>query len=139
TYDTSKISYYPCPLTIKNSKPSLNYCLQSQQTPAIAAVFGDSHADHIFHGIAKVDTSHSWLLVGNSSCEPVSGINIGGVDVDHCKERVENIIHYLKTAPTIKLVVISYFGNMFKDTNFAADHLKKLGLIRRLKITGEKN
>lgn len=139
SYDTSKIPYFPCPPHLKNSNPNLNYCLQSAKRPPNAAVFGDSHADHIFHGIAKIDRTRNWVLAGNSSCEPVIGINIEGGDVSHCKERINNIIHYLKNEKRIQLVVLSFFGNIFKDTAFAADHVNAHVGPPILKISSEEN
>lgn len=139
-HDTSTHLYHPCPAQLKNSKPSLNFCLQSKSSTASAVIFGDSHADHLFRGIAKVDSGHSWLLTGNSSCAPVSGINIEGGDVSECQKRIKNIISYLKTDQNIQLVVLSFFGNTFKDTSFAADHVKSHnGPSPMIKITGEKN
>ena len=139
-YNTSKLPYPPCPAELKNSEPKLNYCLQSRNSRPISVVFGDSHAEHIFYGIAKTDSVHNWLLVGNSSCMPLTGVTIEGGDVTQCQERTKNIISYINSQDSIHTIVLSFFGNVFKDTSFAADHLKSHnGPSPRVKIIGNEN
>lgn len=129
SYDTSKFKYYPCPNDLFKSKPELSYCLQSQSpinSQANLVIFGDSHADHIFHGISKVDINHNWMLIGNYSCPPVNDIFLEA-DVPNCYQRNANIINYLKKQKHIETVVLAFFGNYFQETDFAADHMHRFG------------
>lgn len=122
SWDVSKFGYVLCDEKGLNQPPSLNYCLfsKSRNNP-VMAVYGDSHADHLFHGLAKIDTAN-WMLIGNSSCPPVSGVHVIG-DVKNCDVLAEKALNFLVETETIQTVVLSFFGNYALDTNYAADHL----------------
>lgn len=120
--DGSKVKYNQCPAYLIESDPRITYCLQSKPDQPIAAIFGDSHADHLFHGIAKLDSENSWLLIGSASCPPLRDVQLVG-DQPQCREKVEKIIQHLSSHAEIRTVVLSFFGNYFLDTNFAADHV----------------
>lgn len=123
TYDTSQLGYLPCQdQTFLNENP-LNYCFISTKGKVDAVIIGDSHADDKFHGIVKNDTSHHWMLIGHNSCPPVYGIDVEA-DQKGCQAKFEKIVDWLVTKPEIKMVVLSYFGNYFLTTNYAADHVK---------------
>jgi hypothetical protein len=125
-YNFSVDAFMPCNSAAISPDAPINECRESSATPT-AAIFGDSHAEHLFPGLAKADPERGWLLVGASSCPPVSGINVKADNPD-CERKTENIIHYLNEHTEIKTVVMSFFGNYAIGTDFAADHLKnKLG------------
>ena len=122
SWDVSTFGYAKCDEKGLNRPPSLNYCLfsKSSNDPAMA-VYGDSHADHLFHGLAKVDSAN-WMLIGNSSCPPVSGVHVIG-DVKNCDVLAAKALDYLVETQTIQTVVLSFFGNYALDSSYAADHL----------------
>lgn len=122
SWDVSTFGYAKCDEKGLNRPPSLNYCLfsKSSNDPMIA-VYGDSHADHLFHGLAKIDSAN-WMLIGNSSCPPVSGVHVIG-DVKNCDVLAAKALDYLVKTQTIQTVVLSFFGNYALDVSYAADHL----------------
>ena len=120
-YDTKNI-YQQCPAVLINARPTLGYCSSSSAKTPTAIVFGDSHADHIFPGIIKVDTKHSWLLAGNASCPPVTGVSVQA-DVPECEKRSETVLNYIKGTDSLQTVVLSFFGSYAQNINFAADHV----------------
>ena len=128
--------FIPCNSAAISPDASINECRQSTIATPTAAIFGDSHADHLFPGLAKADPDRGWLLVGASSCPPVSGINVK-TDNPDCQKKSENIIHYLSEHKEITTVVLSFFGNYFIGTDFAADHLKNHVGPSTVKITSK--
>ncbi len=100
----------------------IDYCVQSFPSAPVVAVFGDSHAEHIYPGLAQSEQNQSWLLVGHNSCPPVNGIDVEGT-VLHCRERTEEITRSLARMESIQVVVLSFFGGYFLDSDVAADHL----------------
>ncbi len=113
---------YGCPEEIKSSEANLGYCRTSSKSPPTMALLGDSHADDKYHGLAKLDPTHTWILLGNNSCPPLQGID---VETDHakCKERIDAALKYLCESPTITTVVVSFFQSAVLDTPFAAEHV----------------
>jgi peptidoglycan/LPS O-acetylase OafA/YrhL len=118
--------FLPCSNDMANMstriRQPIDYCVQSSPSAPVVAVFGDSHAEHIYPGLAQSDHSRNWLLVGHNSCPPVNGINVEG-DVLHCRERSEEITRSLARMESIRVVVLAFFGNYFLDSDVAADHL----------------
>ncbi|MFZ4542395.1 MAG: SGNH hydrolase domain-containing protein, partial [Rickettsiales bacterium] len=93
----------------------LNWCITSGKSPTIA-LYGDSHADHLFPGVVN-DKKNSWLLIGHSSCPPLDGIGVRYLDkADECVTRNDQILTTLVSSKIIKTVVLSARG-MFYITN----------------------
>jgi peptidoglycan/LPS O-acetylase OafA/YrhL len=113
---------YGCPEELKDVEPPLGYCRTSSSAPPTMALLGDSHADDKYHGLAKLDPTHSWILLGNNSCPPLQGID---VETDHakCKERIAAALSYVRDSSTITTVVLSFFEAAVLDTPFAAEHV----------------
>ncbi len=127
-YETSKLGYLPCQYPEFLQEPSLGYCLTNSKEKINAAIIGDSHADDKFHGIVKNDKNHNWILLGNSSCPPIYGINFKSPDAPHCTMKVEKILNWLERNSNIKTVALSFYGQYSATTNYAADHVsRKLG------------
>jgi len=131
---TAQMGYRPCATALNQTSPTLDYCLQSSDVPPTAALYGDSHADHLFPGIVQADPQRGWLLVGNSACPPVSAIYVRS-EIPDCQRRSEKIINYLQENKAINIVVLSFFANFFLDTDYAADHLEKPDGPSKVKIT----
>lgn len=126
TWETTKSNYIKCPSDLQATAtppPKLGYCLLSNDGTPSYALFGDSHADHIFHGIADTDKKNTWLFIGNSSCPPVSGISVVNPLLKNCQEISEKALEHIVNTPSIHTVVLSFFGNYMLDTAFAKDHV----------------
>jgi peptidoglycan/LPS O-acetylase OafA/YrhL len=113
---------YGCPEVLKSADAHLGYCRTSSSAPPTMALLGDSHADDKYHGLAKLDPTRSWILLGNNSCPPLQGTE---VQTDHanCKERIAAAVRYLSDSTTITTVVLSFFEAAVLDTPFAAEHV----------------
>lgn len=137
SWDLSDFKYGKCDETLIKQDPIVGYCSLSKpgDTPTMA-IIGDSHADSIFHGIAKND-DRTWLLIGNSSCAPVTGVDIRVGDFAECKKLIEKSVDYVSTSETINTVVLSFFGNYALDSNYAADHRGKGNGLEKVEITSD--
>jgi peptidoglycan/LPS O-acetylase OafA/YrhL len=133
----SPADYKRCAESLSDTSPSLNYCMQSSAAPPTAAIFGDSHADHLFPGVARADPGRSWLLIGNSACPPVSGIDVEG-EIRNCESRSEKALKFLQEDNAIDTVVLSFFANFFLDTDYAAGHLARSDGPSAIKITSHR-
>ena len=122
TWERSTFHYINCP-TQMLTPPRLGYCDLSGNDVPTHALFGDSHADHIFQGIANLDKSHAWLFIGNHSCPPVSGISVVSALVKNCQQLSEKALDHILETPSIQTVALSFFGNYMLDTSFAKDHV----------------
>ncbi|MGC2166405.1 MAG: acyltransferase family protein [Gallionella sp.] len=134
TWNRSEFGYINCPTELQ-TLPRLGFCYLSANSAPTIALFGDSHADHIFHGIAKLDKDNTWLFIGNHSCPPVSGISVVNRLVNNCQQLTEKAIRHIIETPTIHTVVLSFFGNYMLDTAFAKDHLLIKQGPQNIKIT----
>lgn len=123
-FDNSRFGYSPCDNELDRTNPKLDFCLKSSETPRYI-LFGDSHADDKFHGIVENSTSKSWILIGNSSCPPLMGINFVSVDGTLCTDRLTKIFKFFDSLANIEAVVLS-FAHMYPlDDLIAADHVKR--------------
>jgi peptidoglycan/LPS O-acetylase OafA/YrhL len=120
-YKIENLGYLKC-----QNEPLLNnlgFCFISPNGKSNAALIGDSHAADKFYGIANADKDRRWMLIGNHSCPPVYGIHVESM-VKDCQLKFENIIGWLSTSSDIKIVGLSFFGNIFLTTSYAADHIQ---------------
>ncbi|MDF1719968.1 MAG: acyltransferase family protein [Minwuia sp.] len=101
----------------------ISLCYLSNPGHVNAVLIGDSHAEDKFFGLAGNLADRDWALIGNSSCPPVLGIVVEG-DQKGCREKIEAIFQWVTNQQDINLVVLSYFGNYFLTTNYAADHVR---------------
>jgi hypothetical protein len=133
-WEPSRLKYFNCPKW-QSSKPSLGYCLFTDNNFPSYALFGDSHAEHIFHGIANLDKNNTWLLIGNPSCPPVSGINVVTPFENNCQQISEKALKHIVEMPSIHTVVLSFFGGYMLDTAFAKDYINTYSGSRDIEIT----
>ena len=99
----------------------LNFCKSSRSDINRIALVGDSHAEHFFTGLSEYFSEQGVVLIANSSCPPVLGINVLG-DQKNCRQKFEKIAHFLLTHPELKTVIISSFSGYVLDQSVAADH-----------------
>lgn len=126
-YQPEKLGYLQCDDKALLGGEPLNYCNKSSRGPVNAALIGDSHAEDKYYGLEKVDPYRRWLLVGNSSCPPLLGVQVEA-DQKKCREKFEKIVAWVSAQPGISTVVLSFFGQYPLTTAYAADHrVKKVG------------
>ena len=99
-----------CSAGARAAMPDLGYCLQGSTRPPTAAILGDSHAYHVFYGVAPLDTRREWLMAGNSSCPPLLGIHVKGPRTD-CKQMSATAIRAVADNPAIQTVVLAFLGS----------------------------
>src|SRR6185503_14750686 len=88
-----------------------SFCRVSGEGQPSAAIFGDSHADHLFPGIAKFDQQRTWLLIGHTGCAPLSGVRSHlNRATEACLERNNRILTILAANQAISTVVLSCNG-----------------------------
>jgi peptidoglycan/LPS O-acetylase OafA/YrhL len=127
--------YVSCNISeLKTKKITLNYCLLSNSKKPNSVIIGDSHSEDKFHGLVAIDKKNNWMLIGNSSCPPVLGVSVVG-DQKGCEEKFKAIFDYIVKNKNIENVVLSFYGNYFKDNAYAADHVKNNVGPNNFKIT----
>ena len=102
--------FHACSATARAAMPGLGYCLQSSARQPTAAIVGDSHAFHLFHGVAATGPQRSWLLAGNQSCPPVIGISVKDRLVD-CGRLSELALRAVAADRSITTVVLAFRGS----------------------------
>jgi peptidoglycan/LPS O-acetylase OafA/YrhL len=112
-FEAYRATMRPCPDSL-GGKQKLSFCLVSGAGEPSSAVYGDSHADHLFPGIAKFDSQRSWLLIGHSGCPPLAGVRSyrrGTRDV--CSAKNDRILAILTATKSISTVVLSLYGGFY--------------------------
>ena len=99
-----------CSASARAAMPELGYCLQGSTRPPTAAILGDSHAYHVFYGVAPLDTRREWLMLGNSSCPPVLGIHVKLPGTD-CKQMSATAVRAVADDKAIQTVVLAFLGS----------------------------
>ncbi|QQS47669.1 MAG: acyltransferase [Acidobacteriota bacterium] len=142
-YEISNIKYGPCPDKLNQINPSLEYCYSSANLEPRGILIGDSHAEHLFHGLTEI--SHfGWLLAGSSACPPVLGINIESTNpsqnqiLNSCKGRMDEISRFIhsKSASRIQLVILAFYQGYPLSKTIAADQLVNKMYLENVIING---
>jgi hypothetical protein len=97
-------------------------CLQSAPGRPSAVIIGDSHADHLFDGIAEQDARRNWLLIAQASCPPIVGVEVKLLK-NGCGGTLESVLERIAADPVIRDVVLAQFGTYAAATNYAAGHV----------------
>lgn len=119
-------SSVPCDLHQKIPNKMTDWCLQTKLGAPNKVIWGDSHADHFFPGLLRVDKKSNWLLIGRSSCPPLIGIKafFKGEDEEICARLNQKILKTIIANHSIKTVVLASLGPFYiSDKSYAADHL----------------
>ena len=111
----------PCPPGGWEEESPRTWCRTSAVGTPTMAVWGDSHAQHLFPGIALRD-SRNWLIVGRAWCPPTTGIEVV-VNTDGCKEHSARVLRQIAGMPEIQTVVLSFFSFYPDGTVPIADRL----------------
>ncbi len=121
--------FIPCPADVLSYYSHLNNCALSSNNVPTLAIFGDSHAAHLFPGIVEADKNNTWQIIGSNACPPIIGIEVTMPLMydpqfklpQNCKRRSEEAVEYLLNTPSIHTVVFSFFGGYILNTTFSAD------------------
>ena len=104
--------YQGCPVPMPNGKKS-DWCFTSGTGTPTLALFGDSHADHVFSGRADAPFHYNMLLLVQSSCAPLLDIEAHFVGrKDKCSDFVKRSVEMLRNTPSVDTVLLaarSYF------------------------------
>ena len=113
--------YNACELP-SNWRLPLTYCRQSKAGLPNKIIWGDSHANHLFAGIADSKTKDNWWVLAQSSCPPLLGVRgYKKGEAENCLERNQAILNFILRTPSIDTVVLSAEGAYYiSDTGFAA-------------------
>lgn len=95
-------------------------CRLSSTGDPTVALWGDSHALHLFPGIADLDRARTWMLLSTNGCPPATGISFAWTSGD-CTERSEAALRLLLTKAEIDTVVLSFFSRDFYELPPVAD------------------
>ena len=103
----------PCPDSL-GGKDELSFCRVSGGGQPTAAIFGDSHADHLFPGMAAMDRERTWLLIGHTGCAPLTGVRsfLNGTH-EECLAKNGRILSILTAASSISTVLLSANGSYY--------------------------
>lgn len=120
-FDSYRTAYTKCPAPALSE---LSWCMSSKPGPIDYAIWGDSHADHLFPGIAGNDTAHNWLLIGQSSCPPLVNMHVYKIgERDVCRERNRAALEVILQDKNISRVLLVSAGPFYiSDAGFARGH-----------------
>ena len=132
-YDTARANLPLCGLEVPKS---LTWCFKTGEAPKYA-VIGDSHADHLFVGLAE--TGSEWLFMGLNSCPLVSSApqhrtsGSHAMDYDTCRKAVDAMVAIIAKQHSIETVVLASLGPYYiMAFPFAKQHRELAGLAGRL-------
>ncbi len=100
----------------------LTSCLQTKKGQPNKVIWGDSHAEHLFPGMSKLDQKNNWLLLEYTGCPPL--LNVASYwkgSADKCIQANKNILNAILDAPSIDTVVLASLGPFYiSDDSYAA-------------------
>ncbi len=112
-----------CTAAAIKAPPVLRYCERSRASAPTLALVGDSHADHLFHGLQRVDTAHAWLLIGHNATPPLLDVQtMVPVDPQDRQALTQKAVRVLAADASIRTVLVAFYGNSYlPDEPFSAD------------------
>lgn len=124
SFEHFKSQVHPCEVSNQKAK-TLGWCLQTKEGIPNKVIWGDSHADHLLPGLSKYATNDNWLLLGQSSCPPLSGVKGFWVGFkDTCANANSIALQTIIDNPAIDTVILASLGPFYiSDTGYAAQHL----------------
>ncbi len=89
-------------------------CYRSKLAPAEVAVFGDSHAEVLYPGLAESMPDRSVLMIGQSGCAPLLDIQAINAKYDpKCTASTRASIAYLAGLPEVRTVLLVSRGPVY--------------------------
>ena len=108
-----------CPATLRASA-ALKFCRQARPGRPTHAVIGDSHANHVFEGVAHA-IDQNWLVLGNQICAPTLGVRMQTGPTE-CEAGLRQMLDYVRDQDSIHTVVLSFYGQYASLTDASAQH-----------------
>jgi hypothetical protein len=100
------------------------YCLISDiSRPPMAALIGDSHANHFYPGLEKyyLSKGENLILLGAGACPPFFGMDrLAKTSKQNfnCYERTAKLYEFVLNDQNIKTVLIAFYHNLTFGNNF---------------------
>lgn len=116
---------------------SLDWCFVARaDAPADTVLLGDSHADHLFPGLATSDKRRNWMLLGRSACPPLLSAYTVRKDLPPgCKDSMQAAVDMLATQPQVKHVLLAMIMPYYiTETGYAPQHLTPEANPQELKL-----
>jgi hypothetical protein len=102
-------TYPQCSGKLEAGRP-LSRCETSLPGDPVFALIGDSHADHLFPGVASSSPSN-WLLLSESGCPPLLGVTIPtSMWREKCAELNDVANHIATELTSVSTVVLAFRG-----------------------------
>jgi hypothetical protein len=91
-------------------------CAASTGRSVNFALYGDSHAEHLFPGLVTTSAHDGWLLLSRPACPPVAHLNVRqGDDERNCVAWNEHAMAALAADDRIKTVVLASLATPYFD------------------------
>jgi hypothetical protein len=107
--------------------PGLWFCLLSKNAPPTVLLLGDSHAHHLYPGMAKALPAETVLMIG--ACTPTPGLRFperadasGTCANDHFARLSAYLDEHVIQAPTLRWVVLAGMWRTFDDAGHEIDY-----------------
>lgn len=95
--------------------------LSAPGTPGIA-IFGDSHAQHLFAGLADLAPEQTWMLLSTPGCPPIRAIELA-MTTGPCRGRSEAALAEVIRRPEVTTVILAFQSSYMADTVLVADYV----------------
>lgn len=121
-FESFRTGLTPC-TTQFTPRLDFSWCSLSKPGAPRYALFGDSHADQYFPGLAAADTA-GWLFIGQSSCAPLLGTEAHKQgETEKCAPRNSEAVRLIAATPSIEVVVLASLGAYYvSDSGLAMGH-----------------
>src|SRR5258708_34853771 len=108
-YFANRGAYHKCSGTLATGN-DLTWCETSESGQPDVALLGDSHADHLFPGIAAA-SRENWLLIAQAACPPLYQVRVSRWgSQESCTTRNLLAVQLVNSASHIKTVVLTLHG-----------------------------
>lgn len=113
TMRTVERTSIPCQLP--PSSAPLDWCFRSAELPARVAIFGDSHAEVVYPGLASALTGTSVMMIGQQGCPPLLEVAVvrKGDARPNCVASNALAVSLLTTTPSIEAVLLVARGPLY--------------------------
>lgn len=113
TMRTAERTSVPCQLP--PSSAPLDWCFRSEALPARVAIFGDSHAEVVYPGLASELAGTSVMMIGQQGCPPILDVAVirKGDARPNCVASNALAVSLLTTTPSIETVLLVARGPLY--------------------------
>ncbi|NQV75612.1 MAG: hypothetical protein HQ491_06140 [Bacteroidetes bacterium] len=120
-FEAYKKNVFTCDKNIKNHQ-KLSWCFRSKKSLPTKVIWGDSHAEHLFPGIAEKDQEVNWLVIGQTGCPPLLGVEVFRKgNIDQCVKRNQFALDTILNLPSVDTVVLASLAPFYiTNSGYAA-------------------